>query len=1160
MKQKSAARVAAFKRAPQYRKSAILLLLFALLFWFLHPVVFSWAFREGLKWWGRENGLRASASHIRVKIGQPILLENFHLESDAKNSSQTQVSAGAVSLSLASPWRILFGDGRIFNRIGVKNLDGVMDFRPASLAPAYPTPAQTSEQQESTARSFLRLIPKQVKIESRKLQILVSNQSYRIEKSILFLSEEQAGSISAQQVVIDCGAIHQEFINQKGDTAWKEGSIYLSDLAITDAVRIENFTADLIRADGITLGFDLRAFAGYLRGDISFGNREGHTFIDSAFTVTNLTLDPLPEFLGVKTALSGFLREARFTFHGNPEDPFTAQASLRIAADKVRWNKRGWDAFTFSANLVEGKLVVPEFVLRQSENQVAATGEMTLPHHLSAAEFKNADYTVKGSAEIKDLSSLAALFGDPFQDASGKLSLQASIKGHGSDVSGKLTLVASNLLYHGAPAESVKIETEFVQKEAHVTNFEIHNGKDLLQAHGSLGLHAPHNYSGEITAKIADLSTYIGPFSTPANIPVYSGKVDTVWQGDGTFNSHSGAFNIKVADLKTRATPAGLSGEFKGTYSPANIYFSRLTLLHEALALSLQSTFAPSGIHLQNISFTEKNQSLAEGSLFIPLDALKLAKGSRWKECVIPTVQLYARLQTQDIAIQSIARIFGQPWPVTGNLKFTLNASGHVDTPKLQGSVQGQQVAVTTKDFTLPATDFAASLNTEEGKATATGNFTLRGFQPVTVNSVLPLHPQSDPSGSFRFLDYSAPVSGTVDFPKTALVVFQPFLHGLHNITGSISGRVDLGRTLSSPRLTGHLDLSNAAAEISSSLPQLEKVNGQITFEDDQANLRRLIGTLSGGPFDATGNADFKTPSNIHYRLQFRGAKIPLVRDPALQLRANIDLSAAGDNRGGAVNGSVRFVEGRFTRHLEITPLIPLGIEPQASAILPAFTGKIPVPFARWTLDLLLNNETPFLMAGKQARGEIIPKLRIGGTLGAPLPEGEVILNNFDAFLPLSTLNIPEGHIYFNPAMPGVPVLDIRGTTQVQGYEVHAQALGPVTDRKLILRSVPPLSQEALFLLMTTGVAPSSLPRAEFEQAVVGPRGLLLLRSVTMRFSREGATNSLINRLQGEVLPRKPEPSSLPGLRRPRTNLPFISRGELQDSYNSGIQYDFKFQ
>ena len=55
---------------------------------------------------------------------------------------------------------------------------------------------------------------------------------------------------------------------------------------------------------------------------------------------------------------------------------------------------------------------------------------------------------------------------------------------------------------------------------------------------------------------------------------------------------------------------------------------------------------------------------------------------------------------------------------------------------------------------------------------------------------------------------------------------------------------------------------------------------------------------------------------------------------------------------------------------------------------------------------------------------------------------------------------------------PWMPQLEIRGTTQALEYKVEAYAFGPLDKRMLILRSDPPLSEDSLIQLLTTGMAP----------------------------------------------------------------------------------------
>ena len=142
----------------------------------------------------------------------------------------------------------------------------------------------------------------------------------------------------------------------------------------------------------------------------------------------------------------------------------------------------------------------------------------------------------------------------------------------------------------------------------------------------------------------------------------------------------------------------------------------------------------------------------------------------------------------------------------------------------------------------------------------------------------------------------------------------------------------------------------------------------------------------------------------------------------------------------------------------------------------------VPAPFNAWKVDFSIENDTPFLFSGNAASGEIIPELRLTGTLGNPIPVGRIELKNARVFLPFTTMTIPNGHLDFVEGNPWMPQLNIRGTAQALDYEVEAYAFGSLDKRQLILRSDPPLPQDSLIQLLTTGMAPGVYAETGFAE------------------------------------------------------------------------------
>jgi hypothetical protein len=104
-------------------------------------------------------------------------------------------------------------------------------------------------------------------------------------------------------------------------------------------------------------------------------------------------------------------------------------------------------------------------------------------------------------------------------------------------------------------------------------------------------------------------------------------------------------------------------------------------------------------------------------------------------------------------------------------------------------------------------------------------------------------------------------------------------------------------------------------------------------------------------------------------------------------------------------------------------------------------------------------DQTPFLLSNAPV-GEIIPELKIVGTLGSH-PLSQIELKNARVFLPFTTMTVASGHIDFTQGKPLDAATQLRSRAGL-GLRVQACALLDREKRQLILRSDPPLSQDAL--------------------------------------------------------------------------------------------------
>jgi autotransporter translocation and assembly factor TamB len=280
-------------------------------------------------------------------------------------------------------------------------------------------------------------------------------------------------------------------------------------------------------------------------------------------------------------------------------------------------------------------------------------------------------------------------------------------------------------------------------------------------------------------------------------------------------------------------------------------------------------------------------------------------------------------------------------------------------------------------------------------------------------------------------------------------------------------------------------------------------------FSLDRLLLRNLSGTSAGGSFQAEGALEIAggKPGNLDLRL--RGDHLLVLRNDLLILRANADLRLLGTWENAALSGTVGAVDSIFYRDIELLPIGSPFTTPAAArvptfdVVRPPTAAVVPEPFRNWGLNVQVRTQDPLLIRGNFATGEITGGIAIGGTLGAPSPNGTIRIKDFRAALPFSTLSVPSGTATFTPATGFDPMLEIRGTAEPRPYRVTLYAYGRSSDPQLILTSTPPLPENEIMTLLATGTTTQGLVNPQAASA----RALQLLaeeiRRGRFRFGRQ---------------------------------------------------------
>jgi TamB, inner membrane protein subunit of TAM complex len=1038
-----------------------------LLLWLGHPTLLSRGLRFALVRGASEAGLQLEIGAIQAHLSRPIVLEGVKLRSLNAEESRTAAGVKRIEVSLNWPWHALFGSGRFFRALIVENVRAVVDLRTDRARQPERTSASPETGQAVEAKRVLQWLPQSIEILQGNLEFVALKQSYYFEDVWADFSEDRPGKFRAAGAELSAGPFKESLGSREAITAWKEGTIYLAGLDLWEGVKVERFVAQLARPGGPALELQASLYGGSLRVDASFGSGNA---VDSAVWGSQLDVAPLAAFLGFQGKAEGMIRDAKLTFRGDPDRALDGQVSVRIAADNFRWNQRGWESLNIGASMIHRRLAVSDFELKQRENIVTGSGEFTLDE--GWLEVPESPFLFNVSATIKDLAELAGLLGAPFNEMSGRMSLSGSINGQGGKLGGFVSLEASGMGFRKRPIDSGRIDINFSNTEAQINRCEFWSGEDFLRATGTVEIKTPHSFSGEIQARAHDISQYRDFYQAKSFSNVRSGSAQIRWQGDGTAAAHSGAFDVALDDLVSDYTPSGVTGRFEGTYSPENVYFSQFELQHDAHRFSTRATVARSGIRLNDALLRLGGRTLSEGELYLPLNLFDIATGRSLEEAIDPQDNLYASIVSQDpLNLRELLRLAGNDRPVDGTVELNLNAVGTPSTFILDGRIGGRGLTRWFENGWSPAAHFDAAFHGADGFASVNGEFASYSLAPMTFKAEGPLGLVRSADGRLHWMNPAGAIWVSLQIPRIDIGILRTLFPRLQQLGGFLSGNLSVTGTIARPLLEGQLTIADGRLELSKHAPLVHNVNGAVSFNDVRAVVEGFGGEAGDGSFEVRGGASLENPFQPYYELFFYGRRIDLVRMEGLQLKANVDLYASGHDSRGMIKGTLRFDDSRLSRRLEITPLLAASPEEKAFSP-PNFRGLMPTPINAWQIDVAIRNETPFLFSGNAASGEIIPDLRIIGTLGNPIPVGKIELKNARVFFPFTTMTIPEGHLDFLEASPWMPQLDLRGSAQALDYEVEAYAFGPLSERRLILRSDPPLPQDALIQLLTTGMAP----------------------------------------------------------------------------------------
>ena len=843
---------------------------------------------------------------------------------------------------------------------------------------------------------------------------------------------------------------------------------------------------------------------------------------------------------GLIDKLNCTLRASKRIVHGDTKRPWFAD--LRTAMDfdltGIRYRDYVVDSAEGSLNSSDDVLGLDRLNLRRTQNELNVHGRYLLPAEVGKFSSQPAQVDIALNApEAGDF-----WIAESPNRLSGPLQLAAQIQWKQETANGQMWIAGTNLRMHDLVFRQLSTQCSISDNVIYLNDFSATlNDTDFVSATGTLNLRRPYRYNGKVSANVANLATLQPLLRASGNQNALAGTVKLDWEGSGNAQTFKDSGKLNLVLQKGRyGNLQSLQANVDASYSPDGlevpiIFFATGNMDFQAIAQAKGDTLEIDKIQLNQIAIPQSREAVRGGAVGVralPVQRTNYASGYLsipfvWRNLgtnapVIPSSgKVSATFQSENLDLKKLFDDLGIKARTSGILNAKLDAQGTVADPNARMDVQIRDLRNELWPKMEPAT-FELSAQAAQNRLTILGKLQQAQIQPAEINANMPLDIPKIVRA--RKLPDDTPITAKARVPRSSVNFVRQFVPDLEQLDGDLGLDVDVSGTLGNPVLSGAGDMTvNVARFTNATLPALRNFNARLTFAQNALSLDRFRGDLAGGPFTMTGRVTFLKLTEPTLDLQMKAESVLLARNDTLTARADADIRITGPFAAATVTGNVAMTNSHFLKNIDLIPIgLPGRPAPQPPSERPEFSLPTP-PLRDWKFDVAIKTKDPVLIRGNLATGEATGDLKLTGTGLHPGLQGVVQMQDVEATLPFSQLEVSHGSLTFTSDDSMNPKIDLQGTSVIRDYTVRVYVYGTLLSPEAIFTSEPPLPQEEIISLIATGATRQELSTGN---VLAGRAAMLLVQQLYRKIVKKGEptqSNTVFNRLDldlGTVDPR----------------------------------------
>jgi hypothetical protein len=824
-------------------------------------------------------------------------------------------------------------------------------------------------------------------------------------------------------------------------------------------------------------------------------------------------------------------------------------------ASAIQFRDYVLDSIEGSLAGVDDVVNADRLIARRNQNELSARGRYRLPKDLS-------DFP--GHPEQAEIALTAVDLGDYWvadsrDKISGPLRIDGQVEWKQGEGNGQLSIYGTKIRMRELVLPQVSAQCAMAKNVVYVNDVTASlNESDFVHANGVVDLSGPRRYSGKLAANVANLST-LEPLLLASGIEKeLAGSVAINWEGSGEAKMAKSSGQLKLVFANGRYGDLnGLQANIDASYSPEGLDVPVIFFRNDNMYFQANAQAKGETLEISNIQLDQELARYASGYVSIPFIWGNIGTG---RTVCPPNGKVIATFQSENLDIKKLVQDIGLEPKASGILNVKLDAKGTIAELDARLDLHLRDLRSESLPKFEPAT-FDLTAVSQHDQLQITGKFQQSKIQPVELTANLPF--DIPRIARERKIPDDTPVTGKLHMSRSPVNFVRQFVPDIQQLDGDLVLDVDIGGTMAQPQLSGAGDMTvNVARFENSTLPTLRDFKARIVFASDTLTLERFGGELAGGRFTMDGRVTFPRLTSTNLDLHLKANSVLVARNDELTARADADVKITGPFTSATLTGTVALTNSQLLKNIDLIPIGLPGRPAPQPADRPEFSIPQP-PLRNWKFDLVLKTKDPFLIRGNFANGGAIGDLHVTGTGLHPALQGVVKLENVEATLPFSRLEISQGSLYFDPSDSFNPRIELQGTSLIRDYIIHVYVYGTSLAPEAVFTSEPPLPQEEIISLLATGTTREELTSG--TNVVVGRAGMLLVQQLYRKVFKKGQatqSNSIFDRLDVDFGTVDPRTGQQQATARLKLNDKFVVVGDLGvgGDYRGMLKYLIRFR